>query len=106
MAVDMEFEYADLDGDKKVSLEEWKTVFFHEEPQEALYVDGELQAGAVAKDEVAAAHLPHHARARARVTAVFLKTDDKRHPCCAGREFSTRALLPLLSCSVLPDRHR
>lgn len=39
-AVDMEFEMADTDGDKKVSLEEWTKLFFHEEPQSASYVDG------------------------------------------------------------------
>ena len=32
-AVDMEFEIADLNSDKKISLDEWKNVFFHEEPQ-------------------------------------------------------------------------
>jgi len=42
-AVDMEFEIADLNSDRKISLEEWKNVFFHEEPQEATYVDGNLQ---------------------------------------------------------------
>lgn len=32
-AVDLEFESADADKDKKVSIEEWKAVFFHEDPQ-------------------------------------------------------------------------
>ena len=32
-AVDLEFESADADTDKKISIEEWKAVFFHEDPQ-------------------------------------------------------------------------
>ena len=31
----MEFELADANSDKKISIEEWKGVFFHEEPQVA-----------------------------------------------------------------------
>jgi len=57
-AVDMEFEYADLNGDKKISLDEWKGVFFHEQPQEATYVDGELQDVSNAPEEVPAASAP------------------------------------------------
>jgi len=52
-AVDMEFEIADLNSDKKISLDEWKNVFFHEEPQEATYVDGNLQDNVDAPTEAA-----------------------------------------------------
>eukprot|EP00961_Rhodomonas_salina_P222324 3006540-Rhodomonas_salina.3 len=38
---DLEFEAEDLDGDGKISLEEWVAVFFHEDPQTPQYVDGE-----------------------------------------------------------------
>jgi hypothetical protein len=31
--VDLEFESADADNDKKISIGEWKAVFFHEDPQ-------------------------------------------------------------------------
>lgn len=31
--MDLEFELTDADNDKKVSIEEWKAVFFHEDPQ-------------------------------------------------------------------------
>eukprot|EP00802_Teleaulax_amphioxeia_P003006 Tamp_03009.p1 GENE.Tamp_03009~~Tamp_03009.p1 ORF type:complete len:395 (-),score=104.07 Tamp_03009:682-1866(-) len=52
-AVDMEFELADANSDKKISIEEWKGVFFHEEPQEPTYIDGKLQEGAEPPQEEA-----------------------------------------------------
>ena len=30
----------DVDGDKRISLSEWRALFFHDEPQAAAFVDG------------------------------------------------------------------
>lgn len=89
----MEFEYADLNGDKKISLDEWKGVFFHEQPQEATYVDGELQDVSNAPEEVAScAHSKSPLSAPSALSSGAPLSLDKMSPCSlASARISTRA---------------
>lgn len=43
--VDLEFEAHDRNQDKKINLEEWKGIFFHDSPQIPDYIDGVVKSG-------------------------------------------------------------